>query len=80
MFVLLERTISFNDWYRGISFRIEDTRYDILGIRLIINEKIRLEIDKSNSVSLNTQHEYLENLSKLNSYLKTQIDIFNLLR
>ena len=79
LFTILERTICFNDWYRGISFRFNDTRYDILGVKLVISDKIRLEIDASNSVSLNTQHEYLENLSKLNSYLKTQIDMFTLL-
>ena len=80
LFSVLERTISFNNWYRGISFKIDDTRYDVLGVKIVISDKIRLDIATSNNVTLNTQHEYLENLAKLNSYLKTQIALLNLLQ
>lgn len=78
LFVILENTISFKDWYRGVSFKLEDNRYDILGVKLIINDTIRLVIDESNSVTLNMQHDYLRNLERLNNYLKTQLDMFNL--
>lgn len=80
LFTILEHTICFNNWYRGISFKLDDKRFDILGVRLVISDNIRIEVDASNSVTLNTQHEYLENLVKFNSYLKTQIALLHILQ